>query len=65
MNYSLPRAGNDYPQLSVIDGPEVATSDEYQMDLEEERKQLIAQAEAEEFWAGRNLASRNSTRKAA
>jgi hypothetical protein len=65
MNYNLPNISKVVPQLSVIDGPDVASSDELQMDLEEERKQLREQAEVEEFWAGRNLAARNSTRRAA
>jgi hypothetical protein len=65
MNYNLPKIDNKFPQLSIIDGPEIASSDEVQVDLEEERKQLMEQAEAEEFWAGRNLAARNSTRRAA
>jgi hypothetical protein len=65
MNYNLPKIDNNFPQLSIIDGPEIASSDELQVDLEEERKQLMEQAETEEFWAGRNLAARNSTRCAA
>jgi hypothetical protein len=65
MNHNLPKILGVVPQLSVIDGPEIATSDELQVDLEEQRRQLREQAEAEEFWAGRNLAARNSTRRAA
>jgi hypothetical protein len=65
MNYNLPEISKVIPQLNVIDGPDIATSDEYQVDLEEQRKQLKEKAEVEEFWAGRNLAARNSTRRAA
>ena len=65
MNYNLPKISKVIPQLSVIDGPDIASSDELQVDLTEQRKQLNERAEAEEFWAGRNLAARNSTRRAA
>jgi hypothetical protein len=65
MNYNLPEISKVIPQLNVIDGPDIASSDEYQVDLEEQRKQLKEKAEVEEFWAGRNLAARNSTRRAA
>jgi hypothetical protein len=65
MNYNLPKISKVIPQLNVIDGPDIASSDEFQVDLTEQRKQLKEQAEAEEFWAGRNLAARNSTRRAA
>jgi hypothetical protein len=65
MNYNLPEITKAIPQLHLIDGPEIASSDEFQVDLEEQRKQLKKQAEAEEFWAGRNLAARNSARRAA
>jgi hypothetical protein len=65
MNYNLPEISKVIPQLNLIDGPEIASSDEFQLDLEEQRKQLREQADAEEFWAGRNLAARNSARRAA
>jgi hypothetical protein len=65
MNYNLPEISKVIPQLNLIDGPEIASSDEFQLDLEEQRKQLREKAEAEEFWAGRNLAARNSARRAA
>ena len=65
MNYNLPKNYDFFPQLSVTDGPDIASSDELQVDLEEQRKQLKEQAEAEEFWAGRSLATRNSTRQVA
>ncbi|MGD0382818.1 MAG: hypothetical protein ABSA77_04790 [Thermoguttaceae bacterium] len=65
MNHNLPKIDKNLPQLSIIEGPEIASSAEVQVDLEEERKQLMKQAEAEEFWAGRNLAARNSARRAA
>jgi len=65
MNYNLPKNYEHFPQLHITNGPDIAPSDELQVDLEEERKLLKEQAEAEEFWAGRNLAARNSTRRAA
>ncbi len=65
MNHNLPKIDENLPQLNVIDGPDVASSDEVQVDLEEKRRLLEEQAEAEEFWAGRNLAAQNSTRRAA
>ena len=65
MNYNLPNIGKVIPQFNVIDGPDIASADEFQADFEEQRKQLKEQAEVEEFWAGRNLAARNSTRRAA
>ncbi|MGA2797584.1 MAG: hypothetical protein ABSE63_08410 [Thermoguttaceae bacterium] len=65
MNYNLPKITKVIPLLNVIDGPDIASSDELQVDLDLRRKQLEEQAEVEEFWAGRNLAARNSTRRAA
>ncbi len=65
MKHNLPKIRGPIPQLSVIDGPDIESSPETQVNLEEQRKQLKDQAEAEEFWAGRNLAARNSTRRAA
>jgi hypothetical protein len=65
MKYNLPETDRDFLQLSLIDGPENTPSDEVQVDLEEERRHLQEQARIEEFWAGRNLAARNSTRRAA
>ena len=65
MNYNLPKINKVIPQLSVIDGPDIASSDELKVDFEKQRKQLKEQAEVEEYWAGRNLAARNSTRRAA
>ena len=65
MRHNLPKIYGVIPQLSVIDGQDVESSYETQVNLEDERKQVKEQAEAEEFWAGRNLAARNSTRRAA
>lgn len=65
MQHNLPKVYGVIPQLSVIDGQDVESSYETQVNLEDERKQVKEQAEAEEFWAGRNLAARNSTRRAA
>ena len=65
MRHNLPRIYNDIPRLSVIDGEDTDPSHVGQANLEERRKQIEKQAEAEEFWAGRNLAARNSTRRAA
>ncbi len=52
-------------RLGIVDGPESTNSDELQMTLQEARKISIEQAEIEEYWAGRNLAARNSVRRAA
>ncbi|MGA2797087.1 MAG: hypothetical protein ABSE63_05890 [Thermoguttaceae bacterium] len=65
MKYNLPGISKDLPQLGIIDGSDIVSFDELPVNLEEERKQLKEQAKAEEFWAGRSLASRNSTRRAA
>jgi hypothetical protein len=65
MMYSTQEASKNNPQLRIFKGLENALSDEVQVKLEEERKQLKDQKETEEFWAGRNLAGRNSTRWAA
>jgi hypothetical protein len=67
MSYNLLKISevSEVPQLNVIDGPDMAASDDLQVILEEQRKHLEEQAEVEEFWAGRNLAARNSTRRAA
>jgi len=65
MNSNLPEIDKSFPLLNIVEGPENTPSDEVQVDLDEERKHLEEQTEAEEFWAGRNLAARNSTRRAA
>jgi hypothetical protein len=56
---------NDAPQLRILQDPEAESGIEVRVDLEQERKKLLEQVEAEEFWAGRNLAMRHSARKAA
>lgn len=65
MHSNLPQIDKSFPLLNIVKVPKNTFSDYVQMDLDEERKHLEAQAAAEEFWAGRNLAARNSTRKAA
>ena len=65
MMYSTQEASKNNPQLRISKGLENAVSDEVQVELDEERRQLNEQKETEDFWAGRNLAGRNSTRKAA
>jgi hypothetical protein len=65
MNYNLPKINEDYPQFGVINGQDKADPDEVQVDLDEQRRQLKKRVEAEEFWAGRNLAARISSRRAA
>jgi hypothetical protein len=65
MNCNLPETKKDFLQFNLIDGPEIIPSDEIQAELEEERRHLEEKARVEEFWAGRNLAARNSTRRAA
>jgi hypothetical protein len=65
MSLNLSDTDKNLLQISLIDGLEDATSDDVQVDLEEERRQLEERAMAEEFWAGRNLAARNTTRRAA
>ena len=65
MKYNLLRISKNLPQLGIIDGLDIASFDELPVNLEEGRKQLKEHAEAEEFWAGRILATRNSTRRAA
>jgi hypothetical protein len=65
MNHHATKDENNTPQLRVADTEESAPFDEAQTDLQEVRKHLREQAEAEEFWAGRNLAGRIPTRRAA
>jgi hypothetical protein len=65
MKYDMLEANKDYPTLRVVEALDNALFEDIQVDLEEERKALEEQARAEEFWAGRNLAKRNSTRRAA
>jgi hypothetical protein len=65
MKYNLLRFSKDLPQLGIIDGLDIASFDEFPVNFEEKRKRLKEQVEAEEFWAGRSLATRNSTRRAA
>jgi hypothetical protein len=65
MNTHISGNTKDAPQLRIHQDQETASEIEVRMDLEQERKQLLEQAEAEEFWAGRNLAMRHSARKAA
>jgi hypothetical protein len=65
MSFNLSENDKNLLQFNLIEGPENAASIEVQVDLEEERRQLEERAKVEEFWAGRNLAARNSTRRAA
>jgi hypothetical protein len=65
MTYSTREASKNYPHLRIFKKLENSLSDEVQVELEEERKQIKQQKETEQFWAGRNLAGRNSTRWAA
>jgi len=65
MKYNMPEGSKNYPQIHIIEELGNTPSDEILVDLEEERKHLEEQKEAEKFWAGRNLARRNSTRCAA
>ncbi|HEY4760645.1 MAG TPA: hypothetical protein VIH42_08705 [Thermoguttaceae bacterium] len=65
MKSDVREIGKDSPQLRVVQASEEAAAEDLQVDLEKERKTLAEQAEAEEFWAGRNLAGRNSARRAA
>ena len=65
MDSHAPENCKDTPQLRVVQDPEAPPAEEPQVDLEEERKKLKEQAEIEDFWAGRNLADRIPTRRAA
>jgi hypothetical protein len=65
MNTNIPEASKAILHLHIFDRLDLLPSDEIQVDLEEERKQLQEQEAVEEYWAGRNLAMRNSTRRAA
>jgi len=56
---------NNTTLLRIVEGPETPLIDELAVDIEDQRKHVREQAEVEEFWAGRNLASRISTRRAA
>ncbi len=66
MNCSTPESSNGKALLRLAEVPEAAvSSDFFWANLEAERKYLEQQAETERYWAGRNLAGRNSTRRAA
>jgi hypothetical protein len=65
MKYIMPEASSDSPQLRLIEAPEDSPLDDIRVELETEREYLEEQAKVEEYWAGRNLAGRNSTRQAA
>jgi hypothetical protein len=65
MTYDAIGASKIYPRLCIDEEPENSLLGEIQVDIEEERMALEEQARAEDFWAGRNLAGRNSTRHAA
>lgn len=65
MNNKLPQAGKNTCLLRVVSGPESDLPDEVQIDLQEERIEKEKQEVIEDFWAGRNLAGRNSAQWAA
>jgi hypothetical protein len=65
MKYNMPENSKVYPKIHIVEELENTRSDDINVDLNQERKHLQEQKEAEEFWAGRNLADRNSTRWAA
>jgi hypothetical protein len=53
------------PQLRLVYGSGKTPEEENQFHLEEDRQRLDEFAAAENYWAGHNLANRNSARKAA
>jgi hypothetical protein len=65
MKNNLPESNKDTPRLSLVQEPEEASAEMEPVNLENERKILEEQEESEDYWAGRNLARRNSARKAA
>ena len=65
MNRNLPRISGAVAQLRLVEALDAAPFPEVQANFEEEREQRQRQTEAEDFWAGRGLAARNSTRQAA
>ncbi len=64
MMYSTPEASKDSSQLRIVT-EQIVLPDEVQVDLDEERKQIDEQKVTEDYWAGRNLAGRNSAQWAA
>ncbi len=60
MDNHLLKTNDTTPQLRVVQDADQAPIAEEPVNLEEERKKLEEQAETEDFWAGRNLAGRNS-----
>ena len=65
MQYRIREASKDTCQLRVVGGPECTHADEVKVDLQEEREAMEIQRGIEDYWAGRNLAGRNSAQWAA
>ncbi|MGW8257340.1 MAG: hypothetical protein ACWGMZ_07650 [Thermoguttaceae bacterium] len=57
--------GRKIPKLRVVHAPDDMPTQRQDSELEEQLEKTAELTEVEEFWAGRNLADRNSTRKAA
>lgn len=64
MDKSTPRAING-SRLRIFEASDASSRDEITVDLQEYRRLISEHTEAEEFWAGRRPAQRNSTRRAA
>lgn len=65
MRYNIPEAGKNTCQFRIVDGEESSDADEVQMDLQQKREEIEKQNGIEDYWAGRNLADRNSAQWAA
>jgi hypothetical protein len=65
MRYNLREVSEDTRQFRIVEMPEDLSADEVRMDLQQERDEREIQRGIEDYWAGRNLAGRNSTQWAA
>ena len=65
MDKSIPEPDAAISRLRILKESDEGRCNRTTFDLQEYRKRSLERAEAEQFWAGRRIAQRNSTRRAA
>ena len=65
MDESVPESDAAISRLKIFEASDEGSCNRITFDLQEHRKRILERTEAEQFWAGRRFAQRNSTRRAA
>jgi hypothetical protein len=65
MDKCMPESDTSIPRLKIFEACMENSCNGITFDLQKYRNRILELKEAEQFWAGRRLAQRNSTRRAA